>query len=98
MSKLFSYDGVASEMSLKSEFWKDEYCTTEKNDGVWLMWRIFKEYLKQNIITAVLKSKCSFSCHLQIDKKINNVNKNGSEKRKLDSNFAYKVLVRRNLM
>ena len=57
MSKLFSYDGVASEMSLKSEFWKDEYCTTEKNDGVWLMWRIFKEYLKQNIITAVLKKQ-----------------------------------------
>ena len=26
-----------------------------KNDGVWLLWGIFKEYLKQNIITAVLR-------------------------------------------
>ena len=56
MSKLFSYNGVASEMSLKSEFWKDGYYPyTEKNDGVWLLWGIFKEYLKQNIITAVLR-------------------------------------------
>ena len=54
--KLFSYDGVASEMSPKSEFWKDGYCPyTEKNDGVWLLWGIFKEYLKQNIIMAVLR-------------------------------------------
>ena len=57
MSKLFSYDGVASEMSLKFEFWKDGYCTTGKIDGVWLMWRICKEYLKQNIITAMLKKQ-----------------------------------------
>ena len=28
---------------------------TGKNDGVWLLWGIFKEYLKQNIITAVLR-------------------------------------------
>ena len=56
MSKLFSYNGVASEMSPKSEFWKDGYYPyTEKNDGVWLLWGIFKEYLKQNIITAVLR-------------------------------------------
>ena len=37
-------------MSPKSEFWKDGYW---KNDGVW--WGIFKEYFKQNIITAVLR-------------------------------------------
>ena len=47
------------EMSLKSEFSKDGYCVvhtasyTGKNDGVW--WGIFKEYIKQNIITAVLR-------------------------------------------
>ena len=28
---------------------------TGKNDGIWLLWGIFKEYIKQNIITAVLK-------------------------------------------
>ena len=27
---------------------------TGKNDGFWLMWGIFKEYITQNIITAVL--------------------------------------------
>ena len=44
-----------SAMLPKSEFWKDGYCAYKgKNDGVWLMWRIFKEYLKENIITAVL--------------------------------------------
>ena len=51
MPKLFS------EMSPKSELWKDGYCVllsyTGKTDGVW--WEIFKEYLKQNIITAVLR-------------------------------------------
>ena len=26
---------------------------TGKNDGIWLLWGIFKEYLKQDIITAV---------------------------------------------
>ena len=28
---------------------------TGKNDGIWLLWVIFKEYIKQNIITAVLR-------------------------------------------
>ena len=28
---------------------------TGKNDGIWLLWGIFKEYIKQNIITAVLR-------------------------------------------
>ena len=47
---------------------------------------------------SVKKSKCSFSCHLQIVKKINNVNKKKDPRGKIDSNFAYEVLVRRNLM
>ena len=43
-------------MPSKSELWKDGYCVlTVKNDGAWLLWGIFKEYLKQNIITAVLR-------------------------------------------
>ena len=33
------------------------------------------------------KSKCSFSCHLQIDKKINNVKED--PRRKTDSNFDF---------
>ena len=35
---------------------------TEKNDEVWLLWEIFKEYIKQNIIMAVLTkaNSCSF--------------------------------------
>ena len=28
---------------------------TGKNDGFWLQWGIFNEYIKQNIITAVLR-------------------------------------------
>ena len=29
--------------------------STGKNDGFWLLWGIFKEYIKQNIILAVLR-------------------------------------------
>ena len=43
-----------SKMSPKSEFLKDGYCVLHgKNDGVWR--GIFQKYLKQNIITAVLR-------------------------------------------
>ena len=28
---------------------------TGKNDGFWLLWGIFKDYIKQSIITAVLR-------------------------------------------
>ena len=28
---------------------------TGKHDGFWLLWGIFKEYIKQNISTAVLR-------------------------------------------
>ena len=53
MSKLFSNDGVVSR-NLNFEK-MDTASYTGKNDGVWLLWGIFKEYLKQNIITAVLR-------------------------------------------
>ena len=50
---------------------------TGKNDGVW--WGIFKEYLKQNIIMAVLRKANAHSVVIcRLVKKINNVNKNGS--------------------
>ena len=68
---------------------------TGKNDGIWLLWGIFKECLKQNIITAVLiKANAHSVVICRLIKKINNVDPRG----KLDSNFAYEVLVRRNLM
>ena len=35
--------------------------STGKNDGFWLQWGIFKEYIKQSIIMVVLKKP---RCHL----------------------------------
>ena len=55
MSKLFSYDGIVKcRRNLNFEK-MDTASYTGKNDGVWLLWRKYKEYLKQNIITAVLR-------------------------------------------
>ena len=55
MPKLFSYDGVVKFcQNLKSEK-VDTASYTGKNAEVWLQWGIFKEYLKQNITTAVLR-------------------------------------------
>ena len=74
---------------------------TGKNDGVWLLWGIFEEYLKQNIITAVLRTEDAHSVVIcRLIKKKNNVNKNrsNSPRRNIDSNFDYEVLVIRNLM
>ena len=51
MPKLFS-DVVKFRWNLNFEK-MDTASYTCKNDGVW--WGIFKEYLKQNIITAVLR-------------------------------------------
>ena len=53
MSKFLSYDGVVK-CRWNLNFEKMNTASyTGKNDGVW--WGIFKEYLKQNIITAVLR-------------------------------------------
>ena len=35
--------------------------STGKNDGVWLLWGIFKEYMKQNIIMAMLRKANVYS-------------------------------------
>ena len=117
MSKSFSHEGVVK-CPRNLNFEKKDTASYEgKNDGVWLLWGIFKEYLKQIMIygltalplpstywnfslnlrrsllkrkfepctiTAVLlqmKSKCTFHCHLQIDKKTNNVHKNRSNRK-----------------
>ena len=51
------------EMSPKCEFWRDWYeFSTEKNDGFWLLlWGIFKEYIKHNIIIMAVLQKGN--CH-----------------------------------
>ena len=55
MPKLFSNDGVVKCCQNRNFEKMDTAFYTGKNDGVWLLWGIFKEYLKQNIITAVLR-------------------------------------------
>ena len=84
-------------MSPKPETWKDGYCVLPKNDGV--RWGIFKEYLKQNIITAALRKANAHSvviCGL-IKKSIMLIKID--PRGKIDLNFfAYEVWVRRNLM
>ena len=39
----------------------DTECSTGKNYGFWVLWGIFKEYIKQNIIMAVLRKANSHS-------------------------------------
>ena len=34
---------------------------TGKNDGFWVLWELFKEYVKQNTIMAVLRKAHSHS-------------------------------------
>ena len=78
MSKLFYNDDVVSR-NLNFEK-MDTASYTGKNDGVWLLWGIFKE--KTKYYGSVKKSKCPFSCHLKIDKKLDNVNNVIDPKRK----------------
>ena len=40
-------------MSPKYEFWKDGY--PGKKDAFWLLWGIYKDYIKQNIIKGVVR-------------------------------------------
>ena len=91
-SKLFSYDDV---VKCRQNLNFASY--TRKNDGVW--WGISKVYLKQNIITAVLRKVNAHSvaiCRL-IKKSIMKIKID--PRGKIDLNFfAYEVLVRRNLM
>ena len=84
----------------KSEFGKDGYCVLHRKKwwGFGLLWGKFKEYLKQNIITAVLRKANAYSvviCRL-IKKSIMyiKIDPRGIT----DSNFVYEVLVRRNLI
>ena len=49
MSKLFSNDGVVSRNLNFEKMDTESY--TAKYEGIWFLWGIFKEYLKQTIIT-----------------------------------------------
>ena len=70
-----------------------EEMDTEPSTGKkwWVFWLpegIFKEYIKQNIIMAMLRRA---NAHLQIDKKTNNVKEDPS--RKTDLNFGFSQAV-----
>ena len=88
-----------SEMCRNLNFEKmDTASYTGKNDGVWLLWGKCNEYLKQNIIMAVLRKSNAHSvviCRL-IKKSIMQIKID--PRGKIDSNFVYEVLVRRNLV
>ena len=55
MLKLFSYDGVVKCPRYLNFEKMDTASYAGKNEGVWLLWGKFRDYLKQNIITAVLR-------------------------------------------
>ena len=80
MSELFSYDGVVKcQRNLNFEKMDTVSYTGKKWWG--LMKNIWGVPQTKYYYGSVKKSKCSFSCHLQIDKKINNVNKNRSKRK-----------------
>ena len=75
MSKSFScdydhYDVVKCRRNITFEEMNTEL-STGKNDGFWLLWGMFKEYIQQDIIMVVLRKANAHSVviHLVIDKK-----------------------------
>ena len=85
MSKLFSCDGHSEGKCRRNlNFEKmDAASYTGKNDGTLLLRGIFKEYLKQNIITAGLRNTTNAHSVVicRLIKKINNVDKNISKRK-----------------
>ena len=81
MSKLFSYDSLVKCCQNLNFEKMDTASYMGKNDGVW--WGIFKEYPNQNIFMAVLRKANALSVVIcRLIKKINNVNKNRSKRKK----------------
>ena len=78
--------------------------STGKHNGFRLLWGIFKEYIKQNIMTVVLRKTHSHSfVTWRLIKKINHIKKIQGEKliqtftfSKLS--YAYEVLIKRNVI
>ena len=95
MSKLFScyndhYKRYGGRRNETFEEIDTEHLTW-KNDGFWLLWGIFKKYIKQNIIMAVLRKTHSHSIAICRLIKINNVKE--YRWRKSDSNFDFSQTV-----
>ena len=89
MSKLFlcdydHYDMMKCRRNVNFEE-IDTEPSTGKNDGFWLLWGIFKEYIKENIIMTVLRKANSHS--VDICRFIKNKYVKEDPRRKLDSNF-----------
>ena len=65
MSKLLLCDYDHSEqyreISAKCDEEMDTERSTGENDGFWILWGIFKEYIEQNIVMAVLRKAHSHS-------------------------------------
>ena len=105
MSKLFScdydhYNVVKCRRNMNFEE-IDTEPPTWKNDGFWLLWGIWKEFIKQNSILAVIRKPNAHSVAIcRLIKKINNRNKKRSKEKNLFPKFprAYEVLTRRNII
>ena len=66
----------------------DTEWSTGKNYGFWVLWEIFKEFIKQNIIMAVLRKANSHSVVIcRLIKEINTAK--DDPRKKTDSNFGF---------
>ena len=66
----------------------DTEWSTGKNYGFWVLWGIFKKYIKQNIIMAVLRTANSHSVAIcRLIKKV--ITAKDDPRRKIDSNFGF---------
>ena len=72
---------------------------TGKNDGFWLLWGIFKQYIKQILLWQCQQKHMLIHLWFADWQKISNIKEN--PRRKTDSNklpSAYEVLIRLNVM
>ena len=98
MSNLFSCDCL----TIRRKGARDarEEKNQEKDDGFWLMWGISNEYIKQNIIMAVLRNANFRSVNICRLIKNQSCKKGQGEKLWffLSSQLAHEVLSRRNIV
>ena len=90
MSKLFfqNITGMVKCRQIVNFEEMDTEWSTGKNYGFWVLWGIFKEYIKQNIIMAVLRKANSHSVAIcRLIKKINDAKED--PRRTTDTNFGF---------
>ena len=90
MSKLFfqNITGVVKFSQIANFEEMDTEWSAGTNYGFWVLWEIFKEYIKQNTIMALLRKANSHSVVIcRLIKKISTVKDN--PRRKTDSNFDF---------